>query len=133
MNAQPPHMVLQESPPQESGGAGARSATAEFLAQHCPWADLDAVLLVVSELVANAARHTAGWWRLRLTAGSDTLVVEIDDSSPQLPVAREPDLAGGGGFGWHMVQRLAGHVEVSLQPYGKRVQAAWMRTAPVAC
>ncbi|MEV6396606.1 ATP-binding protein [Streptomyces sp. NPDC051907] len=127
MNAEP-HVVIEESPLRDT--AGARLATAEFLLQHCPWADPDAVLLVVSELVANAVRHTAGWWRLHLTAGQDTLVVEMDDSSPQPPVPREPDFAGGGGFGWHMVLRLAGRVEVSELPYGKRVQATWMRSTP---
>jgi hypothetical protein len=37
-----------------------RAATA-FVARVCPWADLDAVILVVSELVTNAVRHTTGW------------------------------------------------------------------------
>lgn len=132
MNAEP-HVVIEESPQRDS--AGARHATADFLSQYCPWVDGDAVLLVVSELVANALRHTAGWWRLHLTAGQDTLVVEIDDSSPLPPVPREPDFAGGGGFGWHMVLRLAGRVEVCPLPYGKRVQATWMRpvSARTAC
>ncbi|MFD4138251.1 MULTISPECIES: ATP-binding protein [unclassified Streptomyces] len=132
MNAEP-HVVIEESRRHEtgdgSGSAGARSATAAFLLQHCPWADPDAVLLVVSELVANAVRHTAGWWRLHLTAGADTLVVAMEDSSPQPPVARRPDLGGGGGFGWHMVQNLAGRVEVRPLPHGKRVQATWVRSA----
>ncbi|WP_328680241.1 ATP-binding protein [Streptomyces sp. NBC_00322] len=124
MNAEP-HVVIDHSP--HRGSAGARGATAEFLLQHCPWADLDAVLLVVSELVANAVRHTAGWWQLHLRAGQDTLVVEMDDSSPLPPVPREPDFAGGGGFGWHMVLSLAAQVEVCPLPYGKRVQATWLR------
>jgi anti-sigma regulatory factor (Ser/Thr protein kinase) len=132
MNAEP-HVVIDQSPHRDS--AGARRAAAEFLLQHCPWADLDAVLLVVSELVANAARHTAGWWQLHLKAGQDTLVVEMDDSSPLPPVPREPDFTGGGGFGWHMVLKLAGRVEVCPLPHGKRVQATWMRpvAAPSPC
>lgn len=130
MNAEP-HVVIEESLHSQDS-AGARRAAAEFLLQHCPWADLDAVLLVVSELVTNAVRHTTGWWRLHLTAGQDTLVVEMDDSSPLPPVPREPDFTGGGGFGWHMVLRLAGQVEVCTLPYGKRVQATWMRPAPTS-
>ncbi|NUK01519.1 ATP-binding protein [Streptomyces lunaelactis] len=130
MNAEP-HVVIEESPCRDS--AGARRATAEFLLQHCDWADLDAVLLVVSELVTNAVRHTAGWWRLHLTAGQDTLVVEMDDSSPLPPVPREPDFTGGGGFGWHMVLQLAGRVEVCPLPDGKRVQATWIRPMSPSC
>ncbi|AVZ71907.1 hypothetical protein SLUN_06600 [Streptomyces lunaelactis] len=130
MNAEP-HVVIEESPCRDI--AGARRATAEFLLQHCDWADLDAVLLVVSELVTNAVRHTAGWWRLHLTAGQDTLVVEMDDSSPLPPVPREPDFTGGGGFGWHMVLQLAGRVEVCPLPDGKRVQATWIRPMSPSC
>ncbi|MGR8011678.1 ATP-binding protein [Streptomyces hypolithicus] len=124
MTEEPP-MVVLDSPQQSS--ATARDTVAEYLAQHCPWADFDAVLLVVSELVANAVRHTSGWWRLRLLVGAEELVVEIDDSSVQPPVAREPDFAGGGGFGWHMVLRLAGRVEIRPLPEGKRVRATWPR------
>lgn len=127
MNAQP-HVVIDRSPQED--GAGCRRATADLLSQHCPWADPDAVLLVVSELVANAIRHTTGWWRLHVTVGRDRLVVEMDDSSPQPPVPREPDFGGGGGFGWHMVLNLAGQVEVRPLPYGKRVQATWLRPGP---
>ncbi|WP_405688324.1 ATP-binding protein [Streptomyces sp. NBC_01387] len=107
--------------------ATAREAATRFLSQNCPWADVDAVLLVISELAANAARHTTGWWRLRLSAEAELLVVEMDDDSPVPPVAREPDFAGGGGFGWHMVQKLAGRVEISPRPSGKTVRAIWSR------
>lgn len=126
-------MVVLDSPQGARGdSASARDTAATYLAQHCPWADLDAVLLVVSELVTNAVRHTSGRWRLRLRAGQEQLVVEMDDSSPRLPVAREPDFTGGGGFGWHMVQRLASHVEVRTLPEGKRVRATWLRPAESA-
>ncbi|MFJ1750249.1 ATP-binding protein [Streptomyces sp. NPDC088116] len=122
-----PHVVVVDSPYGDS--AAARGAAADFLSQHCPWADLDAVLLVVSELVANSIRHTPGWWRLRLTTQNETLVVEMEDASPELPVARPPDFGGGGGFGWPLVLRLAGHVEVGPLPHGKRVRAVWQRSA----
>ncbi|GHH48314.1 ATP-binding protein [Streptomyces candidus] len=127
-------MVVLDSPQgANEDSASARETAAAYLTQHCAWADLDAVLLVVSELVTNAVRHTSGWWRLRLRAGHERLVVEMDDSSPQPPVPREPDFAGGGGFGWHMVQRLAGQVEVRPLPEGKRVRATWLRSAVGQC
>ncbi|MFF0743792.1 ATP-binding protein [Streptomyces sp. NPDC004111] len=129
-----PLVVVLDSPQGAHGdSASARDTAAAFLAQHCPWADLDAVLLVVGELVTNAVRHTSGWWRLRLRGGHELLVVEMDDSSPEPPVAREPDFSGGGGFGWHMVQRLAGQVEVRMLPEGKRVSATWLRPVESAC
>lgn len=122
-----PQIVIVESPHRDT--ASAREVAADFLTRHCPWADLDAVLLVVSELVSNAARHTPGWWRLHLTAAQESLIVGIDDASPQVPVPREPDFGGGGGFGWHMVRKLANRVEISPLPEGKRVQAIWDRPA----
>ncbi|MGW1074318.1 ATP-binding protein [Streptomyces sp. NPDC002537] len=117
-------MVVIESP--YGDAAGARRATAEFLARHCPWADLDAVVLVVSELVANAIRHTGGWWRLCVRAAQGRLVVEIADASPRPPEPRPPDLSGGGGLGWHMIERLAPRLEVvDRAPSGKTVRASW--------
>jgi anti-sigma regulatory factor (Ser/Thr protein kinase) len=120
-------VVVVDSPLADS--ATARDTVARFLVEQCPWADLDAVLLVVTELVANAARHTAGWWRLRLSGGPEQLVVELDDSSPEPPVARAPDFSGGGGFGWPLVLRLAGRVEVLARPVGKTVRTIWTRPA----
>ncbi|GAA0471023.1 ATP-binding protein [Streptomyces stramineus] len=120
-------MVVIESP--HGDAAGARHATAEFLAQHCPWADLDAVVLVVSELVANAIRHAGGWWRLCVRAVHGRLVVEIDDTSPDPLVLRARDLTGGGGLGLHMVERLAMLVEVDQRAEGKTVRATWVQPA----
>ncbi|RLU99244.1 hypothetical protein CTZ27_14945 [Streptomyces griseocarneus] len=118
-------MVVIEFP--HGDAAGARRATAEFLARHCPWADLDAVVLVVSELVANAIRHTGGWWRLCVRAVQGRLEVELADASPRLPTPRALDLSGGGGLGWHMVERLAQRLEVTPHtPTGKTVTATWM-------
>jgi anti-sigma regulatory factor (Ser/Thr protein kinase) len=119
-----------ESPPDDS--ASARSVTAGFLAEHCPWADPAAVQLVVTELTANALQHTAGWWRLRLRAEDDEFTVELDDSSTRLPEARVPDFGGRGGFGWPMVLRLAGRVEVRRHARGKTVRAVWSRPAIAA-
>ncbi|KUO18248.1 SpoIIE family protein phosphatase [Streptomyces dysideae] len=51
-----------------------------------PAADLDAVLLVVSELVTNALVHTDGKVRLDLTLISDRLRVAVADASPRTPI-----------------------------------------------
>ncbi|MDJ0344082.1 ATP-binding protein [Streptomyces sp. H10-C2] len=120
-------MILMDS---ETGDtAEARDATALFVARVCPWADLDAVVLVVSELVTNAVRHTTGWWQLSVDGRRDRLTVRVDDSSHTPPTARIPDLSGGGGLGWTVVRALTTTVEVVQRPGGKAVRAQWWRPA----
>ncbi|MEU6080150.1 ATP-binding protein [Streptomyces sp. NPDC047108] len=106
----------------------AREVTAAYVARSCPWADADDVVLVVSELVTNAVRHTTGWWRLQirqLRGRGRQLVVDVDDASGERPTVRTPDVTGGGGHGWHIVSRLATGVEVVPRPYGKTVRVTW--------
>ncbi|MFJ4438804.1 ATP-binding protein [Streptomyces sp. NPDC088923] len=124
MPATPRLLVLEGS---HVSSAAAREAASGFVAGVCPWADVEAVVLVVAELVANASRHTEGPWRLSLWAYHGELRVGVEDTSSAPPVPRAPDLAGGGGFGWHLVQKLAGGVSVLPLPEGKRVEARWRR------
>ncbi|MZE79848.1 ATP-binding protein [Streptomyces xinghaiensis] len=115
-------MVVVES--SRASTADARHAAAEFVSSACPGVDADAVVLVVSELVANAARHTAGWWRLRLGARNDALIIDVEDRSEVPPAIRPTsDLTGGGGLGLIMVQRLSDELEVLPRPGGKTVRA----------
>ena len=69
--------------------------------------DTAAAELVVSELVANAVMH--GWGRvdLRLSATEDGLRIEVEDANPAPPVMREGHGNRIGGFGMHIVARLA--------------------------
>ncbi|MEU2184235.1 ATP-binding protein [Streptomyces thermolilacinus] len=106
-----------------------RESVTGFVADRCPWADLNAVRLVVTELLANVLHHTGGEWRLRLRAQERRLTLEVDDASPVRPTARQPDFAGGGGFGWRLVEQLADRVEVSPGPSGKTVRAEWWMPA----
>lgn len=126
MTPEAPQRVVVEGPGATS--ATAREAASRFVARLCPWVDAEAVVLVVAELVANASRHTDGPWRLSLWTYRGELRVGVEDSSSAPPVSRSPDLVGGGGFGWHLVQRLAGRVSVLPLPHGKRIEAHW--TAP---
>ncbi|MFC1440752.1 ATP-binding protein [Streptacidiphilus sp. N1-10] len=107
-----------------SGAAGtsprARDHTRAFL-EHCspPLAPevLDDVLIASGELVSNALRHAPGPCVLRLTDDGSRLTVAVSDSSTEAPVPRRPDLtAGGGGFGWHLLLRIAADVEVDRDP-----------------
>ncbi|MEU7567070.1 ATP-binding protein [Streptomyces fradiae] len=105
--------------------AEVRETVSGFVAERCPWADLNAVRLVVTELLANALHHTEGEWRLRLHARDGRLTLELDDASTEPPSARQPDFAGGGGFGWRLVEQLADRVDVRPRPAGKTVRAEW--------
>ncbi|MFH8408802.1 ATP-binding protein [Streptomyces sp. NPDC018019] len=89
----------------------------------------DAVVLIVSELVTNAVRHTGTrTCTLHLTAGPDTVTVSVADSSTRPPCERNPDVRGeGGGFGWPMVRRLAVSTSVETTAGGKTVSAVVAR------
>ena len=63
--------------------------------------------LVVSELVANAVLHGWGPVGLRLRHDLRGLVVEVDDSNPAPPARAEARREGPGGYGLHVVERLA--------------------------
>ncbi|MFJ8695560.1 ATP-binding protein [Streptomyces roseolilacinus] len=105
--------------------AEVRETVTGFVADRCPWADLAAVRLVVTELLANALHHTDGAWCLRLRAQEQRLTLELEDTSPAPPTARQPDFEGGGGFGWRLVQQLTDRVDVRPGPTGKTVRAEW--------
>ncbi len=105
--------------------AAARDLARAFL-DHChPALDREQygdALLLVSELVSNAVRHAAGPCTLTLTDSSAGLGIALRDGSPVLPVPRVPDpVAGGGGFGWHLLERLSGDLNVRPHPGGKTV------------
>ncbi|MCN9243405.1 ATP-binding protein [Streptomyces sp. RY43-2] len=76
----------------------------------------DAVLLVVSELVANVLRHAdrSPVMDVGLTASGGHLVVGVADAEPRLPDLSEE----GMGAGLRMVTELAAeyHGEVSAEP-----------------
>ena len=63
--------------------------------------------LVVSELVANAVLHGWGPVGLRLRHSARGLLIEVDDANPSPPAAVEGERQGIGGYGMHVVERLA--------------------------
>lgn len=64
----------------------ARRFTARVLRSWHETRDMDAVLLVVSELVTNAMTHTRGEVHLHLTLAGQRLRVAVSDCSPRAPV-----------------------------------------------
>ncbi|MGW6735444.1 ATP-binding protein [Streptomyces sp. NPDC055013] len=103
----------------------ARVVTRGFLSVVGPASgpDVDAVLLVASELVTNAVRHAGGVTRFRLVAGPGTVTVTVEDASAAVPRLRRSDPGKPGGFGWQLVRELSEDVEVSTRPGGKSVSA----------
>jgi anti-sigma regulatory factor (Ser/Thr protein kinase) len=99
--------------------------TRDFLAGIAPQdsAEVDAALIVVSELVTNAIQHADGVTGFRLTAVAETITICVDDASRAQPRTRHSQPWEPGGFGWPLVQRLSQAVRVDTRPDGKTVQA----------
>ncbi|WP_442727245.1 ATP-binding protein [Streptomyces pseudogriseolus] len=82
-----------------------------------------AVLLVVSELVTNADRHSDGPYILELEGTDTTLTVAVYDSNGALPRVFPRDPQRIGRHGLEIVRALARDVGVERVPVGKRVRA----------
>ncbi|MEU3776354.1 ATP-binding protein [Streptomyces sp. NPDC032472] len=82
-----------------------------------PDAVQDEVLLVATELVTNAVRHTPGPCALEVSWAEDGIDIDVTDPSPTPPRLRPTDPTGSpGGYGWPLVRRLAS--EIDVQPTG---------------
>ncbi|MFJ8794430.1 ATP-binding protein [Streptomyces sp. NPDC102462] len=110
--------------------AAARSFAALFLQQlRTAWrATIDdradeELLLVVSELVTNADRHSNGPYILELEGTDAAVTVSVYDSSVALPrrYPRDPERVGRHGL--EIVHALAAEVTAERVPVGKRVRA----------
>ncbi|MEU9454008.1 ATP-binding protein [Streptomyces sp. NPDC048277] len=110
--------------------AEARSFAARFLEQlrteWCaaidPRADGE-LLLVVSELITNADRHSNGPYILELEGTDSAVLVSVYDSSAALPRCFPKDPERVGRHGLEIVHALATEVVVERVPVGKRVRA----------
>jgi len=114
-------------PPQS--GERARELTRGFLRAEKPGADaadVDAVLLGVSELVTNAVRHAGGVTDFHLESEREGVAVEVSDASVRRPRTVEINPSVPGGFGWMLVRELASEVTIALHPgRGKTIRAAF--------
>ncbi|MEU3413254.1 MULTISPECIES: ATP-binding protein [unclassified Streptomyces] len=109
---------------------GARLAAEEFLralsrdAPPCAQEYWDDILLVVTELAANAIQYAPGPFDLRLRRTFDGVHVTMRDTSPERPEPRPfHPRTGGGGIGWHLVHTLCSQVSVVVHDTGKDIHA----------
>ncbi|MFG3201005.1 ATP-binding protein [Streptomyces sp. NPDC048192] len=110
--------------------AEARDFAARFLEQlrteWCADADRRAggeLLLLVSELVTNADRHSNGPYILELEGTDSEVTVSVYDSSSALPrrFPKNPERIGRHGL--EIVHALASEVTAERVPVGKRIRA----------
>jgi len=90
----------------------ARSAIAQWLADHVAPSVLETALLLVSELVSNSVRHSGVSEGedivLRVQLWRDGFRLEVEDPGCDGVIAPRPqDLLSGGGMGLHLVQTLS--------------------------
>jgi len=85
----------------------------------------EAATLLVSELVTNAIRHARGTdvVTVDLLAGQAWLRIEVLDTDRHWPQPRIPDGFDESGFGFILVEALAGHWGVRETEAGKAVWA----------
>jgi anti-sigma regulatory factor (Ser/Thr protein kinase) len=85
----------------------------------------ETAVLLVSELVTNAVRHARGSdpITLELQAAGTWLRIEVQDADPRWPRPRTPAEFDGSGFGFVLVDALAGKWGVRETATGKAVWA----------
>lgn len=86
----------------------------------------ETAVLLVSELVTNAVKHTRTGTHtmvLRLEAAQSTLRIEVEDADPRLPRPRRPGGLDETGFGFVLIKALARKWGVRDTAAGKAVWA----------
>ncbi|MFE5516035.1 ATP-binding protein [Streptomyces sp. NPDC056529] len=124
-----PAVMEGESPADISRARDAADAFARSLEPALSAQVKQTLALVVTELATNALRHGGGRFTMRLSVGTNMVNIAMSDPSPVPPRERAPDLNGGtGGFGWHMIRRLAIHVALAPGPgVGKTIYVGLLR------
>ncbi|MFI1092716.1 ATP-binding protein [Streptomyces sp. NPDC020917] len=86
---------------------------------------VDDAVLIVSELVTNAVRHTPSLLiRVSITRSAPGLVrIDVVDRSQRPPLRRRTDEYSENGRGLTLVDRLTAHWGSDPLPFGKRVWA----------
>ncbi|WP_338900072.1 ATP-binding protein [Streptomyces sp. TG1A-60] len=82
----------------------------------------DDILLVVTELAANAVQYAPGRFELTMRRTLDGVHVTLGDTSTTSPAPRpfSPN-KGGGGIGWYLIHTLCDEVSVVMHDQGKDI------------
>jgi anti-sigma regulatory factor (Ser/Thr protein kinase) len=108
-----------------TGPAAASEARGQVRATVRAWnvpVDVDAAVLLTSELVANAIKHGAGGpVRLGIQCAGDQLLIEVHDTSPSLPVLMDTAADATDGRGLMLVAALSAKWGSYRTPAGKVV------------
>lgn len=122
--------------PDTAAAAAARDAALLLLqeaadgGQPVPGAVADVIVLITSELVTNAIRHTGGPCTLDLLLDDHGIDIDVTDSSPVPPRTRAPHTDGAGGWGWILVRALAEDTAVRPTPQGGKTVHARVARGP---
>jgi anti-sigma regulatory factor (Ser/Thr protein kinase) len=107
------------------GPSNARTWVAESFDTELDVLVLEAVQLIVSELVTNAIRHAHGEIELCVAVADRVVRIEVSDESPECEAAKVPldDTLGSKGRGLRLVEAFSKAWGCSVGPQRKVVWA----------
>jgi len=120
--------LVQLTSDASSLGEGRRFVAQTLRAWQVDESRIEPVLLVASELVANAIVHAGSAPTLSLEGSGTDLMLRVADGSEILPVARARAANEGGGRGLMLVQALADRWGIDASSSGKTVWVAFEGT-----
>lgn len=116
-------------PPDPSSAMAARAFAREVLSGWREPEAAEAVLLLVSELVANAVLHAGTTVEVVMRRRGGRLRVEVSDDSPVLPAARDFDTDATTGRGLGLVELLA--TAWGAEPRAEHGKVVWFEVDAV--
>jgi anti-sigma regulatory factor (Ser/Thr protein kinase) len=113
-------MVTLELPAVPASAARARRLVERELGSTCPREVIEIATLLATELVTNVVLHAGTSMRFEVEH-RDCVRIEVQDSSPGLPVPRRTSVDATTGRGLLLIERLATAWGVEARPTGKAV------------
>jgi two-component sensor histidine kinase len=103
---------------------GGRKIVADAAGVSVPVKTASALVILINELVTNAAKHGQGDIALRLSLEGETVILKVSDSGPGFPPGFDPD--SGAHIGLDLVESvgrwdLKGEIDYSNRPEGGAV------------